>query len=252
MQKLIFGNWKMGLSDDDAAALGKAIGAIPIDASRIKAAVFPSFTALASVRAALNGSFVALGAQDCFWEKSGAYTGEVSPSQLRELGCSHVLVGHSERRQNLNETDEMVNRKIRAALDADLTPVMCVGETDEARRRGVWSNVIADQTTKGLADIAVAGAQNIIIAYEPIWAVGTGRACAPNDAREAHALIMNAVIEIFGPSVAQKNFRIIYGGSVDARNIGQYLAMDGIDGALVGGASQRSASFFELIAVAQK
>ncbi len=252
MQKLIFGNWKMNLSADDAVALAKTAGTMPIDASRIKAAVFPSFTALASVRAALQGAPVSLGAQDCFWEKAGAYTGEISPSQLRELGCSHVLVGHSERRQNLNETDDMVNRKIRAALDANLTPVMCIGETDDARRRGLWSNVIAEQTAKGLAGIAVAGTQNVIVAYEPIWAVGTGRACAPQDAREAHALIMNSLIEIFGPAVAQKNFRIIYGGSVDARNIGEYLAMDGIDGALVGGASQRGASFAELVAAAQK
>jgi len=252
MQKLIFGNWKMNLSADDAVALAKAMSAAPIDAGLIKAAVFPSFPALSAVRAALGGSLFSLGAQDCFWEKSGAYTGEVSPSQLRELGCSHVLIGHSERRQNLNETDEMVNRKIRAALDANVTPVMCIGETDDARRRGLWSNVIADQTAKGLAGIAAAGTQSIIIAYEPVWAVGTGRACAPEDAREAHALIMNTLIEAFGPSVAQKNFRIIYGGSVDAVNIGQYLAMDGIDGALVGGASQRSASFAALIAAAQK
>jgi len=252
MQKLIFGNWKMNLSAEKAVVLAKAISAVKIDASRLETAVFPSFTALAGVHEALAGTSLALGAQDCFWETAGAFTGEISPTQLKELGCTHVLIGHSERRQNLNETDQMVNRKVRAALACALTPVMCIGETDDDRRRGLWSNVIAEQTTKGLAGIDVAGAQNIVIAYEPIWAIGTGRACAPQDAHEAHALIMNALIEIFGPSVAKKNFRIIYGGSVDEGNIVQYLSMDGIDGALVGGASQRAASFVGLIAAAQK
>lgn len=252
MQKLIFGNWKMNLSAADAAALAQAVSGAPIDVSAIKVAVFPSFCALSAVAAVLKGKDVALGAQDCFWETAGAFTGEVSASQLKEFSCTHVLIGHSERRQNLNETDEMVNRKVRAALRAGLTPVVCVGETDAARRNGLWGNVIADQTTNGLSGIEVSGTQNVIIAYEPIWAVGTGRACAPEDARDAHALILNAVIELFGPSVAKKNFRIIYGGSVDAGNIGSYLAEEGISGALVGGASQKAASFSELIAAAQK
>ena len=242
----------MNLSAEDAVALAKTMSNARIDASLIRVGVMPSFTALAAVGAALRGSDVALGAQDCFWENAGAYTGEISPTQLKEFGCTHILVGHSERRQYLGETDEMVNRKVRAALAAGLTPVLCVGETDDARRRGLWSNVIADQTTKGLAGIELAGTQSIIIAYEPIWAVGTGRACAPEDAREAHALVMNALIEQFGPSVAKKNFRIIYGGSVDAGNIGLYLGEEGIDGALVGGASQRGPSFVALIAAAQK
>jgi triosephosphate isomerase len=252
MQKLIFGNWKMNLSAAAAAELAQAASKLKIDASRVRVAVFPAFPALFGVSAALKGTDIALGGQNCFWEKVGAFTGEVSPTQLKEFGCTHVLVGHSERRQNLGETDEMVNRKLHAALAAGLTPVMCIGETDEARRRGLWSNVIADQTAKGLAGVEVSGTQNIIIAYEPIWAVGTGRACAPEDAREAHAIIMNTVIELFAPSVAKNNFRIIYGGSVDAGNIGSYLSKEGIDGALVGGASQKAGSFAELVAAAQK
>jgi triosephosphate isomerase len=252
MQKLIFGNWKMNLSAADAAALAQAVRSMPIDVSAIKVAVFPSFCALPAVSAVLKGADVGLGAQDCFWEASGAFTGEVSASQLKEFACTHVLIGHSERRQNMNETDEMVNRKVRAALRAGLTPVMCVGETDAARRNGLWSNVIADQITNGLSGIEVSGTQNIIIAYEPIWAVGTGRACAPADARDAHALILNAVIELLGPSVAKKNFRIIYGGSVDASNIATYLIEEGISGALIGGASQKNAAFAELITAAQK
>jgi triosephosphate isomerase len=252
MQKIIFGNWKMNLSDEGAVALAKSITTVRIDASFVRIGVLPSFTALAAVGETLRGSAVALGAQDCFWETAGAYTGEISPTQLKKLGCTHVLIGHSERRQYLGETDDMINRKVRAALAADLTPVLCIGETDDARRRGLWSNVIADQTTKGLSGIELIGTQSIIVAYEPIWAVGTGRACAPEDAREAHALVMNALIEQFGPSVAKNNFRIIYGGSVDAKNIGSYLGEEGIDGALVGGASQHSPSFVELIVAAQK
>ena len=252
MQKLIFGNWKMNLSDADAVTLAQTASKLRIDASRLRVAVFPSFTALAGISASLKGAAVALGAQDCFWENAGAFTGEVSPIQLKELGCSHVLIGHSERRQNLNETDEMVNRKVRSALSAGLTPVMCIGETDNARRSGQWSNVIARQVTKGLADVEVSGSQEIVIAYEPIWAIGSGRPCAPENAREAHALVKNAVIELFAPAIAQKNFRIIYGGSVDEKNIASYLELEGIDGALVGGASQHAASFAGLIEAVQK
>lgn len=252
MQKLIFGNWKMNLSAADAVTLAQAASKLSIDAGLLRVAVFPSFTALAGVSASLKGSSVALGAQDCFWENTGAFTGEVSPTQLKELNCTHVLVGHSERRQSMNETDEMVNRKLRSALSAGLTPVMCVGETDNDRRSGQWSNVIARQVAKGLADVKVSGNQEIVIAYEPVWAIGSGRACAPENAREAHALVRNAVIELFAPAVAQKNFRIIYGGSVDEKNIASYLALEGIDGALVGGASQRAASFAGLIEAVQK
>ena len=252
MQKLIFGNWKMNLSAADAVKLAKETSAFALDASRIKVGVFPSFPALERVAFALKGSAIILGGQDCFWASSGAFTGEISPSQLKESGCTHVLIGHSERRQNFNETDEMVNRKMRAALAAGLTPIMCVGETDNDRRNGQWSNVIAGQTAKGLAGVEVSGGQEIVIAYEPVWAIGTGRACAPEDARKAHALIMNTVIELFAPSVAKNNFRIIYGGSVDAGNIGSYLFQEGIDGALVGGASQRGDAFAAVVAAAQK
>jgi triosephosphate isomerase (TIM) len=252
MQKLIFGNWKMNLSAGDSVKLAEALKSLAVDSSRVKVAVFPSFMAIPAVSGVLAGSPFAFGGQDCFWENAGAFTGEVSSVQLKEYGCSIALVGHSERRQNLNETDEMVNRKVVSVLAAGLTPVMCVGETDNDRRSGQWSNVISKQVTRGLAGINVSGAQNIIIAYEPIWAVGTGRACAPNDAHEVHALIANELIELFGAAVAKRNFRIIYGGSVDADNIALYLGTDGIDGALVGGASQKAASFAAIINVAQK
>ncbi len=217
----------------------------------LEVAVFPTFTALDAVYKATQGAKCAkIGAQDCFWEAKGAYTGEVSPAQLKELGCTYVLVGHSERRRHLGETDEMVNRKIKAARAAGLVPVLCVGESDEERRAGLWAAIIEEQTTAGLAGIEVGGDDLIVIAYEPIWAVGSGRACEPQSAREAHALVMNAVAEIYGTEKARKHFRIIYGGSVDAANIASYLAEEGIDGALVGGASQKNESFSALLKAA--
>ncbi len=248
MKKLILGNWKMNISLGDSIKLGEAVRDLA-GKEQLEIGVLPSFTDLAVVSEILKESAVALGAQDCFWKNKGAYTGEVSPTQLKDLRCKFVLAGHSERRRELNETDEMVNKKIKAACAAGLVPVLCLGETDDDRRKGRWSNVIADQTTKGLAGLELAGNQEIVIAYEPIWAIGTGRACAPSDAREAHALIMNAVFELFGAG-AKKHFRIIYGGSVDATNVASYLAEKGIDGALVGGASQRPSAFAELIAAA--
>ncbi len=227
-----------------------ANGKWPMD---IEIVIFPSFTALEAVgRAISHEPRAKLGGQDCFWEQSGAYTGEVSPDQLKELGCTHALVGHSERRQKLGETDAMVNAKVKAVLSAGLIPVLCVGETDDERRVGAWSQVIERQVTKGLQDIEIAGTHRIVIAYEPVWAIGTGKACDPTSAREAHALAMNAVVEIFGAARAKKHFRVIYGGSVDEKNIASYLAEEGIDGALVGGASQKIASFSALIKAASK
>jgi triosephosphate isomerase len=246
MNKLIFGNWKMNLSLAASAELARA--AKEIDAPPgVVIGVFPSFCAIKDVAGVIKGSKIFLGGQDCFWEKSGAYTGEVSADQLKELGCSHVLVGHSERRQKLGETDAMVNAKVKAVLAAGLVPVLCVGETDDERRSGSWSQVIERQVTKGLEGVEVAGTRHVIIAYEPIWAIGTGKACDPTAAREAHALAKNAVVEIFGAARAKKHFQVIYGGSVDDKNIASYLAEEGIDGALVGGASQKIASFSALI-----
>lgn len=252
MKKLIYGNWKMNLLEVESVALIETLAKTAWP-DTIELAVFPSFTSISHACAARGANMrLHIGAQDCFWEAKGAYTGEVSPTQLREFNLTRVLIGHSERRQYLGETDEMVNRKIKAAISAGLTPVLCVGETDEDRRRGLWTEVIARQTSQGLAGLAISGTQRVVIAYEPIWAVGSGRPCDPNDAREAHALIRNTLIEMFGGTVAQQNFSVIYGGSVDADNIVSYLSEEGIDGALIGGASQKSATFLPLIEAASK
>ena len=251
-KKLIYGNWKMNLSTEESVSLAASLakGGWP---DAIEVAVFPTHTSIPGVRHVLGDNFgLRLGAQDCFWEDKGAYTGEVSPIQLREFNCTHVLIGHSERRRYLGETDEMVNRKMKAALSAGFVPVLCVGESDDDRRNGLWSEVIANQITKGLANLEIFGTRQVVIAYEPVWAIGSGRACDPVSAREAHALIKNSIIEIFGATQAQKCFSIIYGGSVDAKNIGSYLSEEGIDGALIGGASQKIGTFLELIEEAKK
>ena len=250
MQKLIFGNWKMNLT----AAKSFELAAKLVDCSwaeNLQVAVFPTFTALEGVgRAIGTETRVKIGSQDCFWEERGAFTGEVSIAQIKEMGATHVLVGHSERRRFLGETDEMVNKKIKAARAAGLVPVLCIGESDADRRAGTWVSVIEKQTTAGLAGNVVAVEDQIVIAYEPIWAIGSGRACDPAAAGEAHSLVRNAVAEMFGVEAAQKNFNIIYGGSVDAGNIADFLSQDGIDGALVGGASQNIEAFSALLAAA--
>lgn len=247
MKKLIAGNWKMNLTAAESLSLAKQLSEVKLP-NNLEVAVLPSFAALSFVQTMLGPeSDIKLGAQDCFWEAKGAYTGEVSPVQLKELGCQYVLIGHSERRLNLGETDEMVNRKIAAAQKAGLVPVLCVGETDEDRRLGRWASKLNSQVVNGLKGIEVVGTHEIIIAYEPIWAIGTGRPCEPKVASEAHALIKNALLEVFSASRAKNHFRIIYGGSVDGSNIATYLAEDGIDGALVGGASQKFLSFSALL-----
>lgn len=245
--KYIFGNWKMNLGVAEAIDLMSKV-ACAKRRKGLEVAVFPSFVALQGVfDVAKSGGCAKIGAQDCFWEDRGAYTGEVSTSQLKELGCAYVLIGHSERRRILGESDTVVNKKVKAAFKAGLVPVLCIGESDEERRAGLWATVIQKQTTEALRGVSVSGDDLVFIAYEPIWAVGTGRACEPQSAREAHAMVMNAISEIYGFEEAKKHFRIIYGGSVDADNIASYLAQEGIDGALVGGASQKNEAFAKLL-----
>jgi triosephosphate isomerase (TIM) len=247
MSKLIYGNWKMNLSAAASAELAAQVACAKPHAG-LEIVVFPSFTALPNVVAATKGMACAkIGAQNCFWEDRGAFTGEISPSQLKELGCTHVLVGHSERRRFLGETDEMVGKKIKVIRAASLIPVVCVGESDADRRAGRWASVIEKQVSVAFADAVVNSGDHVVIAYEPIWAVGTGVPCEPQAAHDAHALVRNAVAEMFGMKAAEENFRFIYGGSVDVTNIASYLRQEGIDGALVGGASQRLDSFAALL-----
>lgn len=253
MKKPIFiANWKMNLSSAETAALvselGKSIDKKSVD--KVDIVVCPSFTALPPANKLLekkNPAKLELGAQNVFWEEKGAFTGEISVKMLKEAGCSFVVVGHSERRQNLGETDEMVNKKIKAVLGAGLVPVVCVGETFAEREKGIRDVVVARQTGKALEGVELFGNKKIIIAYEPVWVIGTGQAVAPEDAEHSHRMIREALLEIFPVDAVEKHFQIIYGGSVDSKNIRELVSREGIDGVLVGGASLKTAEFAKMI-----
>ncbi len=245
-EKLLFGNWKMNVAPEPGSVLAKALIKVKT-ASTVKVAVFPSFLSLPTICEELKDSVVGVGGQDCFWEARGAYTGEISPNEIAACGAKYVLIGHSERRGSLGETSAMVNKKIKAALAAGLTPVLCIGERASDRASGTWPVFLERELKDGLDGVDISGTTQIIIAYEPIWAVGTGNACEPNDAVSAHLLIGNYLYELFGEERKQNNFSVIYGGSVDAENIKSYFERDEIQGALVGGASQKWPTFWAML-----
>ena len=219
MRKILIGNWKMQLSVRESVALARALRA-GVKKAKTTIVLCPSFPAIPAVRDALRGGAFALGAQDLFWETKGQYTGEVSGAALRELGCSFVIVGHSERRAHLGETDEMVNKKVSAALAARLTPILCVGETREERERGTRDAALRRQVHVALRGLTPAQIGKVIVAYEPVWVIGSGKAVPPKDAVRAHGKIRNAVEEVAGAAV---KVRVIYGGSVDSNNGAGFL-----------------------------
>jgi triosephosphate isomerase len=209
--------------------------------------VCPPFTALPAVADELSGSNVMLGAQNVFYEENGAFTGEISPPMLTALGVTHVIVGHSERRQYFGDTDEIVNKKVRAALAQGLNPILCVGETLDEREAGEgWKDLVRRQVTAALDGVGPDDVPRVVVAYEPVWAIGTGRTATPQMAAEAHAIIRKVVGEKFGPEVAT-TLRILYGGSVKPDNVKELMAEAEIDGALVGGASLKAETFAPLI-----
>lgn len=208
--------------------------------------VAPPFTALAGVASALAGSPIRLAAQNCYWESQGAYTGEISPPMLRDLGCHYVIVGHSERREYFGETDENVNRKILALLPLDLEPIVCIGETLGERQAGKTLDVLANQLNGALEGLDLEQAGRLVLAYEPVWAIGTGHTATPEQAQEAHAFVRDNFANRFNNAVAN-NTRILYGGSVKPENVDELMGQPDIDGALVGGASLKSASFVRIV-----
>ncbi|MFZ5562853.1 MAG: triose-phosphate isomerase, partial [Thermodesulfobacteriota bacterium] len=208
--------------------------------------IAPPFTALTTVRDALRGSSIGLGAQDLYWETRGAFTGEISAEMLVAAGCGHVIIGHSERRQFFGETDETVNKKLGAALKAGLIPVMCIGETEAQREEGKTFSVLDKQIRNGLQGFALRDTGGLVIAYEPVWAIGTGKTATRDQAQEAHAFIRSVVEKLFGKEFAAAT-RILYGGSVKPANIADLMAMEDIDGALVGGASLEAATFADIV-----
>jgi triosephosphate isomerase (TIM) len=241
---MLAGNWKMHNTIGESTALARAIAeGTPggIDGDVI---IAPVFTALSSVAAAIKGSTVHLAAQNMFFEDKGAYTGEISPSMLKDAGCEYVIIGHSERRKYFHETDETVNGKVKKALSAGLMPIMCVGETDEEREKGVTEFVVGQQVKKGL--FGVERLDNVVVAYEPVWAIGTGKNATPDQAESVHGFIRGVLRESYGPQQADST-RILYGGSVTPDNTSALIAENDIDGALIGGASLKSESFIGII-----
>lgn len=241
---VIAGNWKLFKKSAEAVQLVEGIMPLVKGKGGVEIIVAPVFTVLDRVGKAIAGSGIKLSAQNCYWEEEGAFTGEVSPGMLLDAGCSHVIIGHSERRQYFGESDDTVNRKIKAARAAGLTVIFCIGETLEERESGQTFTVLQRQITGGLA--GVAGLEDVIIAYEPVWAIGTGKTASDAQAQEAHAYIRGAVAALYDAAVAGK-VRILYGGSVKPENIAGLIAQPDIDGALVGGASLKADSFAALV-----
>jgi triosephosphate isomerase len=242
---LMVGNWKMNKTVSEAVNIVKALKSAVADVSDVEILVCPAFTSLYEVNNEVKGSNINLGAQNLFWETKGAFTGEISTAMIRDAGCSYVIVGHSERRQYFGETDETVNKKTKAALAADITPIVCVGETLKEREDNITFDVIEKQVRDGLAGITLQQASLVVIAYEPVWAIGTGKTATPDQAQEVHSFIRKICAQMHEESA--EKVRILYGGSVNSGNVSDLMKKSDIDGGLVGGASLEAESFTKLI-----
>ena len=243
---LIAANWKMYKTPAEAKAFVDAFLPLVAGHTRDEIALFPSVTSLATVVDLAAGSNVSVGLQNMHFAEEGAYTGETSASMLLAVGATHTLIGHSERRQYFNETDEVVNKKLHTALKHGIVPVVCIGEVLAEREAGLTAEVLKTQITGALVGITAEAAKPIVIAYEPVWAIGTGKTATPEMAVEAHKIVRAEVAKILGPDVAAA-VRILYGGSVKPDNISELMAQHDIDGALVGGASLVPASFAAIV-----
>ena len=243
---LIAGNWKMYKTPKEAAETARELDQRVASVAGVDIMIAPTYTALAAVSAVIYKGPVALGAQNLFWETEGAYTGEISPPMLKSLGCTYCIIGHSERRQYFAETDQTVNKKIRAAIETQLIPVFCVGETEKEREAGQTFSVLDKQIGKGLEMLVSEDLDTLVIAYEPVWAIGTGKTATDDQAQEAHQFIRSLVKKSFGATLAE-SIRILYGGSVKPGNIAALMEMPDIDGALVGGASLDAESFSQIV-----
>ncbi len=249
--KVIAGNWKLHKSNTEAQQLANQIKIRSTDIKNTDIILCPPFTALTVIYDVVKDSAIGLGAQNMYWEKSGAFTGEINAEMIKSTGAGYVIIGHSERRQYFAETDETVNKKIKAALDEGLKPIVCVGESLDQRETGITAQIIETQVTGALAGLNEQQMAEIIIAYEPVWAIGTGKTASPEQAQEVHAQIRSLVNKQFGDAVSE-NIRIQYGGSVKAENAEILLSQPDIDGALVGGACLKAETFLPIIQAAEK
>lgn len=242
----IAGNWKMNKTVGEALDLVRELKKGISGVKEVEVAVAPPFTALYAVRKELEGSTIRLAAQNLYWEEKGAFTGEVSPLMVKEVGCHYVIIGHSERRQFFGETDETVNRRIKAALAQGLKVIFCMGETLKEREEGRTFPVIERQMSGGLKGLGDKDLRNIVTAYEPVWAIGTGKTATPEQAEEVHRFIREKVEKLYSRKVSEE-IRIQYGGSVTPENIKGLMSQPDIDGALVGGASLKAESFSKIV-----
>jgi triosephosphate isomerase (TIM) len=242
MKSFIAANWKMNKSIAETKEFLRDFIPVVKNVSDVDIVIAPPFTSLAAAGEAVKGTNVQLASQDMFWEEKGAYTGEVSPAMLLDAGCRHVIIGHSERRQYFHEDDAVVNKKIKAAKKAGLGVIFCCGESLEEREANKTFDVIGREVEKGLEGV---DAQNLVVAYEPIWAIGTGKTASPEQAQEVHAYIRNSLRKLYGG--AAEEIRILYGGSVTPENVEILMACKDVNGGLVGGASLKPESFAKLI-----
>lgn len=246
--KIVAGNWKMHLSTRESVALARGVMLAVRGKTTVPQIILcPSFTALSEVHKVMVRSRVMMGAQDLFWETAGAYTGEISSRQLKDVGCSYVIVGHSERRHQLGETDEMVAKKTAAAIAAGLTPIVCVGETTSERQEAEQQTVVKRQVKAALAGLHLTSKEMILFAYEPVWAIGSGHPASPTDAVEMHALIRKTAMDA---GLKQKQIAVLYGGSVEKSNAYSFLREPEVDGVLVGGASIKLGEFEQIVKAA--
>lgn len=243
---IIAGNWKMNKTAKEARDLAEKLIPLVSGVNNRDIVLAPPFTALPAVADVIKGTGIALGAQNMSWEDKGAFTGEVSAEMLLDLGCKYVIIGHSERRQYFGETDETVNKKLRQALNKGLLPIVCVGETLKEREAGKANEVIERQITGALKGVTAGEMQKVVIAYEPVWAIGTGKTATPEQANEIHGFIRQKIKVVYAGEVAE-SLRIQYGGSVTPETVSALMAMPDIDGALVGGASLKAESFAALV-----
>jgi triosephosphate isomerase len=239
-------NWKMFKTVDETVAYLRDLCALAASVTGAEIVVAPPFTALRAAADATRGSNVGIAAQDCYWEREGAFTGEVSAAMIKDAGAGYVIIGHSERRRLFGDTDEWVNRKVRAVIAGDLTPIVCIGETLEERDAGQTLAVLDRQLDAALSGLAPAQVGSLVIAYEPVWAIGTGRNATPAQAGDAHAHIRARLRQTFGREAAEA-CHVLYGGSVKPENVQELMALEDVDGALVGGASLTVPSFFAIV-----
>ena len=243
---LIAGNWKMHNNSAESVELVSQLKEMISGVKEVEVVVAPPYTALGSVATAIKGSTIFLSSQNIFWEEKGAFTGEVSPAMLKDIGCQYTIIGHSERRQYFGETNETVNKRLKAALNASLIPIVCVGETLEEREAGKTLAIIEQQVKEGLDGVSSGEMEKVVVAYEPVWAIGTGKTATPEQAQEVHQFIRKMLAQVFNKGVAEDT-RILYGGSVKPDNVDQLMSQKDIDGALEGGASLKADSFARIV-----